>query len=322
VNPIRPVRRNARSAAVADLHAGLLFLIRNQPGISAKDRRLLQRELARELRARRHGKCTAHLVARWQEQLAARFDLRVTGEVDQATADALNAHLAELGAGIGPDTKKDALSQECQKLLATLRERCPGVLPAEPLKAGAVTKPIEVKTQEAAGLIAVAARQAVLEAAGAPVPSDPKQLPQSVLWQDGADALIVEVGTVKVTFAPGAVTVALPVRCDQLPKTRGVIEVDLLFGLPDRPTGLLAAAAEPRGPAVVVRRWSDALTALAWQAVLNSIGGVTAAAGSDQDGHPLIPAALTATASGVAVLAQARHEIDRLRPGKIVGARL
>jgi hypothetical protein len=200
-----------------------------------------------------------------------------------------------------------------------LRQRCPGLLPPEPLKPGAVTAPIEVKTQDAAGLIAVAARQAVLEAAGAPVPSDPKQLPQSVLWQDGADALLVVVGAIKVTFAPGAVTVALPVRCDQLPKTQGVVEVDLLFGLPDRPTGLLAAAAEPRGPAVVVRRWGDALTALAWQAVLNSIGGVTAAAGSDNDGAPLIPAALTATASGVAVLAQARHEIDRVRRGQIVG---
>jgi hypothetical protein len=193
------------------------------------------------------------------------------------------------------------------------------VLPPEPLKAGAVTPPIEVKTQEAAGLIAVAARQAVLEAAGASVPSDPKQLPQSVLWQDGAGALLVEVGAIKVTFAAGSVSVAIPVRCDQLPDTRGVVEVDLLFGLPDRPTGLLAAAAEPRGPAVVVRRWGDALTALAWQAVLNSIGGVTAAAGSDLDGAPLIPAALTATSSGFAVLAQARHEIDRVRRGQIVG---
>jgi hypothetical protein len=83
---------------------------------------------------------------------------------------------------------------------------------------------------------------------------------------------------------------------------------------------LLAAAADPRGPLVVVRRWGDALTALAWQAVLNSIGGVTAAAGSDLDGAPLIPAALTASASGFAVLGQARHEIDRVRRGRIVGS--
>src|SRR5262245_6075270 len=136
------------------------------------------------------------------------------------------------------DRDSDALSRECQRLLATLRERCPGVLPPEPLKAGAVTAPIQVKTQEAAGLIAVAARQAVLEAAGAPVPSDLRQLPQSVLWQDGANALLVEVGAIKVTFASGGIAVALPVRCDQLPRTRGVVEVDLLFGSPDRPTGL------------------------------------------------------------------------------------
>ena len=130
------------------------------------------------------------------------------------------------------------------------------MLPPEPLKAGAVTPPIEVKTQEAAGLIAVAARQAVLEAAGAPVPSDPKQLPQTVLWQDGADALLVEVGAIKVNFAAGSVTVATPVRCDQLPEAHGVVEVDLLFGLPDRPTGLLAAAADRAD-----RPWSFAVGA-------------------------------------------------------------
>jgi len=327
VNPIRPVHLKARGAAVADLHAGLLFLIRNQPRISAKDRQSLERGLAAELKTNSYGKWTAHLVSLWQKRLAKRFGLTVNGDVDQATADAFNKLLAELGADIRQsqdkeadgDKERDVLSAECQKLLATLRERCPGALPPEPLKAGTVTPPIEVKTQEAADLIAVAARQAVLEASGAPVPSDPKQLPQTVLWQDGADALLVEVGAIKVNLAAGSVTVAIPVRCDQLPKTRSVVEVELLFGLPDRPTGLLAAAAEPRGALVVVRRWGDALTALAWQAVINSAGGITAAAGRDRDGAPLIPIALTVTATGFAVLAQARHEFDRVRPGQIIG---
>jgi hypothetical protein len=212
------------------------------------------------------------------------------------------------------------LDKECLKLIKVVRERCPGLLPPKPLKPGTVTAPIHVQPQEAAALIVLAARQAVLEAAGARVPIDSKQLPQWVLWQEGADALLVGVGDIKINFAAGSISVAIPVRCDQLPRTRGLVEVDLLFGLPDRPTGLLAAAAEPRGPLMVVRRWGDALTALAWQAVLNSIGGVSAAAGSDHDGAPLIPVALTASATGFAVLAQARHEIDRVRRGQIVGS--
>jgi hypothetical protein len=321
VNLILPVHLNAQGAAVANLHAGLLFLIRNQPGISDNDRHILEQGLASELRDQTYKKWTMHLVSLYQEQLADRFKLIINGDVDQATADALNKLLAELGApGIGypPQPDPDALAKECRKLLDALRERCPGLIPPEPLKAGAVTAPIQVQPQEAATLIAVAARQAVLEAAGAPVPTDSKQLPQAVLWQEGADALLVEVGGIKINFGAGLISVAIPVRCEELPNTRGVVEVDLLFGTPDRPTGLLAAAAEPRGERAVVRRWGEALTALAWQAVLNSIGGVTAAAGVDRDGAPLIPTALTATPDGIGVLAQARHEMDRVRRGQVV----
>lgn len=348
MNPIQPTRRNAKGAAVADLHAGLLFLVRNQPGISAGDRRKLEQGLADEVREQIYKTATVNLVSLFQEQLADRFKLKVTGSVNSATADALNALLGELGApGIGrpereppsrptpdppkpdppkPDPPKadpprpdpDALAKECQKLLETLRERCPGLIPPEPLKPGAVTAPIEVTPREAAPLIALAVRQAVLESVGAPVPSDPAKLPTAVLWQEGADALLVEVGSIKVSFAAGLITVTIPVRCDHLPDTRGVVDVDLLFGTPERPTGLLAAATEPRGDRAVVRRWGEALTALAWQAVLNSIGGMTAAAGVDRDGAPLIPTALTATARGIAVLAQARHEMDRVRRGQVV----
>ena len=210
------------------------------------------------------------------------------------------------------------LEAACQKLIELVRQRCPGLLPAEPLEAGAAVAPIPVPPKEAAVLVAVAARQAVLTAAGSPVPADADRLPQAVLWQEGPDALLVEVGRIDVVIAEGLVSVTVPVRCDQLPNGRDVVVVDLVLGTPDRPTGLLAAATEPRGPRVVVRRWGEALTALAWQAVLDGVGGVAAAAGRDRDGSVLIPTALTASRKGIAVLAQARHEIDRVRPGHVV----
>jgi hypothetical protein len=95
---ILAVHLHAQGAAVAALHAGLLFLIRNQPAISDNDRRTLEQGLASELRAQTYGDWTAHLVSLWQGQLAERFQLVVNGDVDQRTADALNKLLAELGA--------------------------------------------------------------------------------------------------------------------------------------------------------------------------------------------------------------------------------
>lgn len=98
MNPIQPVHLNGNGAAVSTLHAGLLFLVRNQAGISDNDRRTLEQGLASELRDKVYKKWTAHLVSLWQKQLAERFRLVVNGDVDQATADALNKLLAELGA--------------------------------------------------------------------------------------------------------------------------------------------------------------------------------------------------------------------------------
>jgi hypothetical protein len=109
MTPIQPVHRKARGAAVAALHAGLLFLIRNQPGISDNDRRALEQGLASELRDQVYKDWTAQLVSLWQGQLADRFQVAVNGDVDQATAKALNTVLVELGAPIdGQSTVKIA----------------------------------------------------------------------------------------------------------------------------------------------------------------------------------------------------------------------
>ena len=178
--------------------------------------------------------------------------------------------------------------------------------------------PIRVRRRQFASLVNLAGRQAVLTAAGLRVPRDRDLLPRSVLWEEGADALLLEVAGIDVQLGDGLVSISIPVRCDQLPESRGVVLVDFVLGTPERPTGLLAAATEPRGPREVVRRWGDALTALAWQAVLDASGGVAGAAGVDRDGAVLVPAALTASRAGIGVLAQARHEIDRIRPDRVV----
>lgn len=217
-----------------------------------------------------------------------------------------------------PRVGREPLDRACVTLLELVRKRCPELLPAAPLGAGSALDPLPILPAEASSLIAVAARQAVLVAAGARIPSDPAMLPATVLWQDGPAALLVEVGGVAVQLDEGQITVAIPVRCDQLPRGREVVTVDFAVGSPARPTGMLVAVSEPRGSRVVVERWGEALIGLAWQALLDALGGVAGAAGVDEDGAVLVPTALTASANGIALVAQARHTIDRIRPGQVV----
>jgi hypothetical protein len=98
VNRIQPVHLHAQGPAVADLQAGLLFLIHNQSGISDNDRRLLEQQMAPDLRDQVYQTGTAGLVTLFQGQLTSRFQIVVNGDVDEATAEVLNIALAELGA--------------------------------------------------------------------------------------------------------------------------------------------------------------------------------------------------------------------------------
>lgn len=210
------------------------------------------------------------------------------------------------------------LDRACHQLLEIVRRRCPGLLPAEPLAPGAVAEPVPLQPKQAQVLLSLAARQAALSAGGGRVPPEDEQLPKVVLWQEGPDELLVEVSALRVEVGEGTVVVTIPVRCNEIPRQRGVVQVSFAVGTAQRPAGLLAAASEPVGPPVVVRRWGEALTALAWQGMLDAAGGVAAATGADQDGSPLIPVALAAGHDGLAVRAQARHPIDRTRSGQVV----
>ena len=117
MTPIAPVHQNTQGAAVAALHAGLLFLIRNQPGISAHDREVLEQSLASDLRAQVYQNSTTQLVSLFQQQLASRFDLTVNGDVDQATANALNTVITEF-AGHSGQSGDSRAPDAIQKIIA------------------------------------------------------------------------------------------------------------------------------------------------------------------------------------------------------------
>jgi hypothetical protein len=212
----------------------------------------------------------------------------------------------------GPDTRgAGADDQACAGLLKELRARLPGLVPADPLPPGGVGAEVPVTPEALGPLVTAAAGQALpgAQAGG--------KAPDAVLWQEGVDALLVHVTTITTAVGDGWVTVTIPVTCDQIQGPAGSpsqpVTVTFVMGTADRPTGLFAAApSRPDGPAVVTERWADALTALAWRSLLDTVAGIAAAAGRDTDGSPLIPVAVAATGKGLLVQTQARQPFDRI----------
>jgi hypothetical protein len=208
--------------------------------------------------------------------------------------------------------KPDDLEAECRKFLEFLRKNCPDLLPPDPVKPGTPVEPLRVTAKWGTGLVRAAVKDAAAGALGRR-PTDPPL--DAVVWTDGADSLLVLLDSVRLSTAEGIVTVSVDVACDQLRaarrKPQARVEIDLVVGTDERPAGLLAAATTPRGSAVVVDRWADALVAFAWQALLDTAAALSAAAGADVDGTPLIPTRWSASKKGIAVGPQARHPFDR-----------
>jgi hypothetical protein len=186
------------------------------------------------------------------------------------------------------------------------------MLPDGPVKPGTPTEAVPVEAKQATGMLRAAVRSAVAASMGQR-PTDPP--PDAVVWTDGADSLLVFLDTVAVSTADGVVTVGVDLACDQVRAVTGAprshVDIDLVVGTKERPTGLLAAAPTPRGPAVVVDRWHDALVALAWQALLDMSAALSASAGTDTDGSGLVPTRWTASKEGLTIGPQARHPFDR-----------
>lgn len=207
-----------------------------------------------------------------------------------------------------------ALDERCREAIAYLREHCPDVLP-DRLGAGEVSSPLPFDAKKAGVLVATAVRQAAARAAGFGV-SRIVELPHAVVWTGGTDSLLVLLDSVTVVTSEGLITVSVEVACDELAGRRGTskhkIAVDIVVGTQARPTGLLAAAPVPRGDPLIVDRWGDELTALAWRAMLDTAASLTAAAGRDVDGTGLIPTSWSASKAGLSIAPQARFDADRV----------
>lgn len=195
----------------------------------------------------------------------------------------------------------DPPSEQCKRLLAELRKNCPGLIPPDPLGPGQVGPEIPIDPKNAVALFHAALKPARGEL---------------ILLRDGDNELLVEVGKIDLRFADGLIVVAIPVRCDQV--RRAIVEVPFAVGSSKRRAGLIAATeSAPRGPLLVTEIWGEALTALAWQALLGVSTALAAESGRDLDGAGLIPVGVTATENGLQVLTMARHAFDRVKPGTL-----
>jgi hypothetical protein len=167
-----------------------------------------------------------------------------------------------------------------------------------PLMAGTVTSRLRVGSEDLNGLAVEAAKRA----AGFFRPTRRTE----VVWVDGESELAVNLAGVRAETSDGVLVVTIPVRCDQT----GEAEVHVTFavGRPGHPAGLYASTQRrPRGPAVIVDTWAEAIVAFAWQILLGLATGLAGATGKDARGNRLVPVELEATREGLTIVPMARH---------------
>lgn len=175
------------------------------------------------------------------------------------------------------------------------------VLPGQITRPGAAAGDRAITQDDLAALIPGAAVTAAgLDPAKTPMP------PAPVLWQDGANQLLVQLAGVHATLGDGFVELGVPVRCDETGDA--TVSVTFVTGTPDRPAGGVATTEDrPRGPAVIVETWHDALIAFCWHTLVIATSALSGTVGSDLAGNSLVTAGLEATSKGIAVTPMGRH---------------
>jgi hypothetical protein len=175
------------------------------------------------------------------------------------------------------------------------------LLPGHPVQAGSAAADRTLPATSLTSLIPSAAIVAAgLDPATTALPAP------AVLWTSGANRLLVKVAGVAAVLGDGTIVITVPVSCDQTGDT--AVTVTFLMGTPDRPAGgLVTTEDHPRGPAIVVENWGEALVAFAWHTLVAATNALSGAAGGDFSGHSLITAAMTVNAAGLSVTPMAKH---------------
>ncbi len=135
----------------------------------------------------------------------------------------------------------------------------------------------------------------------------PRDSTPDVVWTLGANELLCHTDDTEIALDAGIVTITVHVACDEVPD--GVaIPVPFGVGTTERPAGLVMSTfGRLQGPAVITDVWTDAITAFAWECLLELCSQVARDEGDDARGRALIPGLVSATSNRLVIHPMARH---------------
>lgn len=144
----------------------------------------------------------------------------------------------------------------------------------------------------------------------ADVPADSSSI---VVWQEAGSELWVDLAKTTITCAEGVVGIGVTVGCDELDGSATLV-VPFSVGTAERPSGLIMSTLDRLdGPEVVVARWSAAITAYAWEALLELATRLCAGLGRDSRRLALIPGSIGAARGSLLIQPMSRHDLSGMR---------
>jgi hypothetical protein len=133
-----------------------------------------------------------------------------------------------------------------------------------------------------------------------------------IVWERDGSELWVDVGTTTIACADGLVTIGVTVNCDELGK-RTPVSVPIGVGSAQAPAGLVMTTFDRLdGPDLITARWSEAITAFAWESLVELARRLAAEIGKDRAGLPLIPGAIGAGRGVLLIQPMSRNDLSGL----------
>ena len=133
-----------------------------------------------------------------------------------------------------------------------------------------------------------------------------------IVWEREGSELWVDVGTTTIACADGLVTIGVTVNCDELRKPTRV-SVPIGVGSAQAPAGLVMTTFDRLdGPDLITARWSEAITAFAWESLVELARRLAAETGKDKAGLPLIPGAIGASRGVLLIQPMSRNDLSGL----------
>ena len=191
----------------------------------------------------------------------------------------------------------DKLHLVTDTVMETIRETLPDALPLKPVPTGSKAVELPVTSSALSRLLQLAA---VARSEGQ----------DSIIWDDSINQLIVHVSQIKAVITAGRLRVEIPVSANSL---KANMQVPFAIGSEKRLAGLVMATLDrPIGNPVVARVWGDALVALAYAAVMDSVDSMAGASGRDTTNDRLVPRSLVAEKGRLTIESQARFRFKGL----------